>query len=73
MESGGHDIPEDAIMRRYRRTVLNFLNIFAALCDEVFCYDNSQPEPTPVFVDAAGVRITLDHARYQSVLESGNE
>lgn len=45
--SGGHNIPADAIARRYQRTVSNFLNVFAPLCDKVLCYDNSEPEPVP--------------------------
>ena len=49
VESGGHDIPDDAILRRYTRTVSNFLNVFAPLCDEVFCYDNSHGDCCYVF------------------------
>jgi predicted ABC-type ATPase len=45
VESGGHDIPDEAIARRYRRTVSNFLTVFAPLCDQVFCYDNSGFKP----------------------------
>lgn len=71
--SGGHDIPAEAIARRYVRTVSNFLNIFAPLCDEVFCYDNSSMEPVPVFSDQKGTREVFDSDRYRLILESIHE
>ena len=72
VESGGHDIPDDAILRRYRRTVSNFLNVFAPLCDKILCYDNSGTEPEPVFVDMNQTRQVLDNVRYQQILESAH-
>ncbi len=73
VESGGHDIPEEAILRRYKRTVSNFLNVFAPLCDEVFCYDNSNTEPIPVFSTVGDKKEVLDTKRYQLILESCDE
>jgi predicted ABC-type ATPase len=73
VESGGHDIPVDAILRRYCRTVSNFLNVFVPLCDEVMCYDNSEMNPVPVFSDCLGERSVLDNARFRFILESAHE
>jgi predicted ABC-type ATPase len=73
VESGGHDIPDEAIARRYRRTVSNFLTVFAPLCDEVFCYDNSNSETVLVFADDANGRNVVDLPRYALVLESCHE
>ena len=73
VESGGHDIPDEAIARRYKRTVSNFLNVFITLCDEVMCYDNSLTEPWPVFAEKEGERTVLDEDRYQLILESCHE
>jgi predicted ABC-type ATPase len=73
VESGGHNIPDEAITRRYRRTVSNFLTVFAPLCDEVFCYDNSDLGTVPVFSIVGGEKEVLDADRYRLVLESGNE
>lgn len=73
VESGGHDIPDDAIARRYLRTVSNFLNVFAPLCDEVFCYDNSGLGHVMVFADTAGTRTVWDDERYKQILESAHE
>jgi len=71
--AGGHDIPDEAIARRYKRTVSNFLNVFVSLCDETMCYDNSLPEPWPIFSDYKGERSVLDKTRYQSMMESRHE
>jgi len=71
--AGGHDIPDEAIARRYRRTLFNFLNIFAPLCDEVFCYDNSGSRPIPVFSKIGGDQEVLDSERYRLILESCDE
>jgi predicted ABC-type ATPase len=65
--SGGHDIPDEAIARRYRRTVSNFLTVFAPLCDEVFCYDNSDLGTVPVFSIVGGEKEVLDADRYRLV------
>lgn len=73
VESGGHDIPADAIARRYSRTVSNLLHVFIPLCDEVLCYDNSSPVPALAFEQRAGELIVWDQSRYEAVLESENE
>lgn len=73
VEAGGHDIPDEAIIRRYRRTIFNFMTVFAPLCDEVFCYDNSDLGTVPVFSVVGGEKEVLDADHYRLVLESGNE
>ncbi len=73
VESGGHNIPDEAITRRYRRTVSNFLTVFAPLCDEVFCYDNSNSGTVLVFANDADGRKIVDATRYALVLESSHE
>ncbi len=73
VEAGGHDIPDEAILRRYRRTVSNFLTIFAPLCDEVFCYDNSVFNPRLVCERRDGELSVFDQGRYGMILRSANE
>ena len=73
VEAGGHDIPDDAIARRYRRTVDNFLNVFLPLCDEASCYDNSNPKPRLVFEEQGQERIIVDKRRYKTILGCLNE
>ena len=73
VQDGGHDIPDEAIARRYNRTVSNLLNVFPRLCDEIICYDNSHPEPLPVFVDSQGSRQVLNEMLYRKIKESCHE
>ncbi len=58
VEHGGHDIPDEAIYRRFPRIMHNLVKIYIPLCDKVVCYDNSRPKPLPVFEqDDKGRRI----------------
>lgn len=47
--SGGHNIPEESIRRRYRRGVENFFTLYQPLADSWSVYDNSF-SPTPVLI-----------------------
>lgn len=73
VESGGHDIPLDAILRRYCRTVSNFLNVFVPLCDEVMCYNNARAEPIPVFAVKDGEVTILQQELFRVIKESAHE
>lgn len=43
VESGGHNIPEDTIRRRYERGRKNLIDLYFPLCDRWIVYDNSSP------------------------------
>lgn len=45
VESGGHNIPEDVIRRRYERGRKNLTNLYLSLCDTWIVYDNSGNSP----------------------------
>ncbi len=73
VRDGGHDIPDDAIYRRYPRIMYNLVNIYMSLCDKVSCYDNSNPEPILVFEqDAKGNNIT-NMDIYQRILRCADD
>lgn len=60
VKQGGHNIPADAIERRYPRSVANLFE-YADVCDVTHCVDNSQREISLIFdVDANGVNIYND-------------
>jgi len=42
--SGGHDIPQDIIKRRYLRSLQNLVELYLPLADRFQAYDNSQNE-----------------------------
>jgi predicted ABC-type ATPase len=41
VRSGGHDIPETDIRRRYCRSVRNFIELYSPICDYWEVYDNT--------------------------------
>ncbi len=41
VESGGHNIPEETIRRRYERGRRNLIELYFPLCDRWIVYDNS--------------------------------
>ena len=49
VKHGGHDIPIDAIKRRYPKSIRNLVNHYSKLCDKVVCFDNSGKEDVIIF------------------------
>jgi predicted ABC-type ATPase len=45
VESGGHKIPEDVILRRYHKSRQNLIDFYLPLCDTWIIYDNSNYQP----------------------------
>ncbi len=73
VQEGGHDIPDEAIYRRYPRIMHNLINTYIPLCDKVTCYDNSNPEPVPIFEqDKNGSRI-LNSEIYHKILRCADD
>ncbi|MCD4831037.1 MAG: zeta toxin family protein [Anaerohalosphaeraceae bacterium] len=73
VEEGGHDIPDDAIYCRYPRIMYNLVNIYLSLCDKVSCYDNSNPEPIPVFEQVSENQNIIDIEIYEKIARCANE
>ena len=66
---GGHDIPMQAILRRYPRSLNNLLNRYAPLCDTTICMDNSSRTPQLIFTQTEEERTIENHLIYQKLLE----
>jgi len=45
VESGGHDIPREIIIRRYKKGLTNFFNLYLPIVDRWAFYDNSTSSP----------------------------
>jgi predicted ABC-type ATPase len=41
VKTGGHNVPEDIIHRRYKKGMLNFFELYRTLADTWVMYDNS--------------------------------
>jgi predicted ABC-type ATPase len=73
VKNGGHDIPENAVYRRYPRVMRNFIKIYIPLCDKVICYDNSGPKFVPVFEQESEVLHIFNQNIYEIILGQSNE
>lgn len=45
VEQGGHSIPPDTIVRRYKRGLENFFSLYMPIVDNWWLYDNSGGYP----------------------------
>lgn len=41
VEKGGHNIPKETIIRRYKSGIFNFINLYLPVCDYWILFDNS--------------------------------
>ena len=73
VEEGGHDIPDDTIYRRFPRVMYNFKYLYAPVCDEVYCYDNSSPNPNLIFEQSESSKNIIQHELYNKILRCANE
>ena len=65
---GGHNIPADAIIRRYPRSLYNLINYYAPLCDKTICIDNSGEQTTLIFTQEQ-MEITISNQQaYQNII-----
>ena len=48
VKSGGHDVPFEDVKRRLKRSRLNFLKLYAPLCDAWMLFDNSESKHVKV-------------------------
>jgi predicted ABC-type ATPase len=59
VSSGGHNIPEDVIRRRYSRGRKNFIEIYTKLADRWQVYDNSSSNQLIAFSNNINQTITI--------------
>ena len=64
-EQGGHDVPEDKIISRYKKT-LALLPEFIKVCDICSVYDNSLSEPCRIYKKHHGSIITANEVWSES-------
>lgn len=74
VQSGGHDVPETTIRRRYRRGLSNFLHLYSPMADSWLCYDNSRTSPRLVAHGGRGVAgDVLDPDSWATILDTDHE
>jgi predicted ABC-type ATPase len=73
VKHGGHDIPDDAIFRRFPRIMHNLIKTYIPLCDKVLCYDNSKPNYALVFEKTDKDLRIFDQNIYERIIGQSNE
>ena len=64
VESGGHDVPERDVRRRFGRTLGNLFTLYRPLLDTLHFFDNSSDTPRLIFKDESGQTTLSDAALY---------
>lgn len=64
---GGHDIPQEALLRRYRRSIRNLLEDYAPRCSAVVCLENTGPISKIIFREDPKGRIVVNRPLYEAM------
>ena len=59
---GGHDVPAEAVKRRYGRSLHNFFQAYANLADEWIMFDNSSGESARAIARKFNAKQTIEDA-----------
>ncbi len=62
--SGGHNVPERDVRRRFGRTLGNLFTLYRPLLDTLHLFDNSSAVPRLIFKDESGQTTISDAALY---------
>ncbi|MDP6523398.1 MAG: zeta toxin family protein [Kiritimatiellia bacterium] len=67
VENGGHDIPPDAIARRYIKSLRNLFSLYMPLADRTLIFDNSAERATLVADLQPAAERVLDEALFSAI------
>lgn len=72
VRSGGHDVPESVVRRRYERGLKNFFKLYMPLADGWQMFDNSRSSGPFLIAGGAGMKTTFvgDKARWCKLMET---
>ena len=64
VESGGHNVPERDVRRRFGRTLGNLFGLYRQVLDTLHFFDNSSDTPSLIFKDESGQTTISDAVLY---------
>ena len=67
VESGGHDIPDDVIRRRYERGCHNFFELYRPLADQWSMWNNSERDSVEIARGTLGTEEILQPDVWESI------
>ena len=68
--SGGHFIPDDVVIRRYKRSTFNFMNYYVKVANKSYCFDNTFNKTDLIFIDEDGILEIHNQEKYKLMIES---
>lgn len=68
VRQGGHNIPSEAIIRRYPRSIANLFE-YVGNCDKIICYDNSKSEPELIFSQSGDMLSIVNRDKFDKLQE----
>jgi predicted ABC-type ATPase len=68
VSTGGHDVPESVVRRRFGRSIQNFLNYYRQLADSWTLFDNSRASPAVVAFAKEGTSVIINEAIYDGII-----
>jgi len=68
VKSGGHDVPESIVRRRFGRGLRNFFRFYQSLVDSWVIFDNSRDEPKMIAFGGSGKLEILDSDQFDMTL-----
>jgi len=68
VESGGHNVPEPDVRRRFVRSMRNLLGLYRPLLDSLHFFDNATTDPRLVFRDEQTKPMVYDTVLYDSII-----
>lgn len=71
MEQGGHDIPKDVILRRYHRSIKNFLIDYTKIANNWMLYDNSEKHSELIAYKISGSAIDIVDRQIWQLINGG--
>jgi predicted ABC-type ATPase len=70
VEKGGHNIPEEVIIRRYYKSLLNLNNHFFDLADGAIIFNNSENTPEIIAEKKNGELTIQNKELWQQILQN---
>jgi len=67
VQSGGHNVPESQVRRRFTRSLGNLFRLYRPLLDTLHFFDNSSDTPRLIFKDERGQTTIGDAALYEQL------
>jgi predicted ABC-type ATPase len=68
VEEGGHNIPEDVIIRRYYRGIHNLMNLYIPICNNWIVVDNGEMTPQIIAKSGAFEKMILNNDIWETIL-----